>query len=171
MKLKLKYAIAATLLLGLSGFHSAKAVTNDDLLVVFRVVVFQIGWAFSAIVQTLDDHESRISDNEQLFQRIQALEASDASLQAQLDGALSKLRASDGALLDTFIIGSFPMGVAFDGANIWVASYFDNTVSKLQASDGALLDSFPVGVNPRGVAFDGVNIWVANETDKSVSKL
>ena len=41
------------------------------------------------------------------------------------------MRASDGANLGTFAVGSFPLGVAFDGANIWVANNGSDTVSKL----------------------------------------
>ena len=44
---------------------------------------------------------------------------------------MSKLRASDGNLQDTFNVGYFPRGVAFDGANIWVANYGSDTVTKL----------------------------------------
>src|SRR5438034_553344 len=33
-----------------------------------------------------------------------------------------------------FNVGTFPMGVAFDGANIWVANFQGNTVTKLRAS-------------------------------------
>jgi len=35
---------------------------------------------------------------------------------------VTKLRASDGAVLGTFSVGKFPIGVAFDGTNIWVAN-------------------------------------------------
>jgi len=42
----------------------------------------------------------------------------------------------------TFPVGSQPYGVAFDGANIWVANFADNTVSKLKANDGTLLGTF-----------------------------
>jgi hypothetical protein len=44
---------------------------------------------------------------------------------------VSKLRASDGALLGTFAAGSQPIGVAFDGTNIWVANLASNNASKL----------------------------------------
>jgi len=71
----------------------------------------------------------------------------------------------------SFPVGSFPEGVAFDGANIWVANDASNNVSKLRASDGANLGTFAVGAFPVGVAFDGANIWVANGTGASVSKL
>jgi hypothetical protein len=43
---------------------------------------------------------------------------------------VTKLRASDGGNLGTFPTGSFPAGVAFDGANIWVANNVGNSVMK-----------------------------------------
>src|SRR4029077_9623273 len=55
------------------------------------------------------------------------------------NGSVSKLRASDGKLLGTFAVGSDPLGIAFDGANIWVATRDDSTVSKLQPAMGRLL--------------------------------
>ncbi len=71
----------------------------------------------------------------------------------------------------SFPVGTAPMSVAFDGANIWVANYADDNVTKLRASDGANLGNFPVGTFPMSVAFDGANIWVANNGTASVSKL
>ena len=44
---------------------------------------------------------------------------------------VTKLRASSVTILGTFTVGNLPAGVAFDGANIWVANQFSNTVSKL----------------------------------------
>jgi len=44
---------------------------------------------------------------------------------------VTKLRASDGANLGNFSVGNQPTGVAFDGANIWVANQGSNTLSKL----------------------------------------
>ena len=72
---------------------------------------------------------------------------------------INKIRASDGAILGTFAVGSFPFGIAFDGANIWVVNN-DNpgTVIKLRASDGANLGMFPVGNSPRQIAFDGAKM-------------
>jgi DNA-binding beta-propeller fold protein YncE len=69
-----------------------------------------------------------------------------------------------------FPTGSFPYGVAFDGANIWVTNFSSNNVTKLRASDGANLGTFPTGSGPFGVAFDGANIWVANSGSNTVSK-
>ncbi len=89
----------------------------------------------------------------------------------QIDNTVSKLRASDGAILGTFPSGTTPAGVAFDGANVWVTNISRNTISKLRASDGASLGTFPTGTLPSGVAFDGTNIWVVNELDNNVYKL
>jgi hypothetical protein len=64
----------------------------------------------------------------------------------------------------SFSVGEFPRGVAFDGANIWVANRVanqsDGCVTKLRITDGAVLGSFPVEGNPTAIAFDGANIWV-----------
>ena len=70
-----------------------------------------------------------------------------------------------------FAVGNGPQGVAFDGANIWVANYGSNNVTKLRASDGATLGTFSVGTSPNGIAFDGANIWVTNYGSNNVSKL
>jgi DNA-binding beta-propeller fold protein YncE len=72
---------------------------------------------------------------------------------------VTKLRASDGANLGSFSVGSHPHSVAFDGANIWAANEQSGNVTELRASDGATLGTFPAGSGPEGVAFDGVNIW------------
>jgi hypothetical protein len=72
---------------------------------------------------------------------------------------------------NSFPVGSGPVGVAFDGASIWVANMNSGTVSKLRASDGANLGTFSAGNEPRGVAFDGVNIWVTNVGSGTVTKL
>jgi hypothetical protein len=82
---------------------------------------------------------------------------------------VTKLRASDGALLGTFSVGSGPEGIAFDGANIWVSNGDYNTVTKLRASDGVNLGNFPVGSGPTAVVFDGASIWVT--CNNAVSKL
>ena len=108
--------------------------------------------------------------------------------------SVTKLRASDGTCNGvanppgssvtacSFAVGIGPSGIAFDGANIWVANVNSNTVTKVRASDGACAGtanppgsdvspcSFPAGDLPVGVAFDGANIWVANYNSATVSK-
>lgn len=82
--------------------------------------------------------------------------------------SVTKLRPNDGIVLATFSVGSYPLGVPFDGANIWVAN--SNIITKLRAWDGAVLGTFAMGSAPEGVAVDGTNIWVANAGSNTVSK-
>ncbi len=46
---------------------------------------------------------------------------------------VSKVRPSDGAILGTYQVGMSPQGLAFDGANIWVANVNSANVTKLGA--------------------------------------
>ncbi len=77
----------------------------------------------------------------------------------------------DGATLGTVPVGKRPIGLAFDGAYIWVTNQFSNSVTKLRAFNGANLGSFAVGDGPFGLAFDGSSVWVANFFSKNVTKL
>ena len=76
---------------------------------------------------------------------------------------MSKPKPNDGTVAGTFPVGGNPIGVAFDGANIWVANGGGNTVTKLWARDGALLKTLSM-CNPYTFAFDGTNIWVTNHS-------
>jgi hypothetical protein len=78
----------------------------------------------------------------------------------------SKLRASDGALLDNLDIFLSPRSLAFDGENMWVGEYGslphespNNTVTKIRVSDDAALGTFGVHKRPIAMAFDGTDIW------------
>lgn len=71
---------------------------------------------------------------------------------------------------DQIGIGIAHYGVAYDGANIWVANYSRNTVTKLRASDGSLVATYRVA-GPWGMAFDGEDMWVANYSGGTVTEL
>jgi hypothetical protein len=74
----------------------------------------------------------------------------------------------------SFAVGTLmgdPEGLAFDGANIWVANRLSNNVTKLRASDGANLGTFAAGNGPVELAFDGANMWVTNNNGSNVTKL
>ncbi len=91
------------------------------------------------------------------------------------DNSVTKLRASDGAVLGIFAVPGTPYAIAFDGANIWATLWNGpngpaGSVVKLRASDGTLLGNFPVGPSPAAIVFDGSYLWVANGGFK-VSKL
>ena len=75
---------------------------------------------------------------------------------------------------NTFEVGNEPMGICFDGANIWVTNWVSGTVTKLKASDGSTVGTNTGGVDwgePIGICFDGASIWVANSMDDTVTKL
>ncbi len=76
--------------------------------------------------------------------------------------SVTKVRASDGAVLGTYPVGVYPTGIAFDGADVWVASTNGPGVYELRASDGERLGGHAIGSNPDAVAFDGVNVWVGD---------
>jgi DNA-binding beta-propeller fold protein YncE len=87
------------------------------------------------------------------------------------DGTVTKLQASNGAVLGTFSLnaGMAPYGVAFDGTNVWVTS--SRGVAELSASSGATLGVFQTpSLNTGGVAFDGAYVWVAGFDKGIVSK-
>ena len=85
--------------------------------------------------------------------------------------ALAPLHGGTSDVSATFPAGPFPFGMAFDGANLWVANNHGNSVTKFQARDGAQLGTYPVGQFPEGVAFDGANVWVTNFGGNTVTKL
>jgi hypothetical protein len=71
-------------------------------------------------------------------------------------------------VLGYFNIGGGAYGLAFDGANIWVANGVE--LWKLRASDGTNLAVFTALGGGSGVAFDGANIWVALADKNTVLK-
>ena len=84
---------------------------------------------------------------------------------------VTKLRASDGAVLGTFAVGSHPVGVTVDRANVWVVNGQSDNVTKLRGSDGTVLGTYAVGSHPEGIAFDGTNMWVTNSASDNVTQL
>jgi DNA-binding beta-propeller fold protein YncE len=81
-----------------------------------------------------------------------------------------KLRASDGTHVATVTVGANPVGVVFDGANIWVSNSGSDNVTKIRVSSGKIFGPFAVGSIPQLMAFDGANIWVTNFGGNTVQK-
>ena len=75
----------------------------------------------------------------------------------------------------TITVGQRPLGVAYDGENMWVvnnnACACPGTVSKVRASDKTTLGSYPVGDGPIFALFDGANVWISNRDSHNVTKL
>jgi len=57
--------------------------------------------------------------------------SSDVTSSTQSPLQIAILHWYDANLTTSFSVGSAPTGVAFDGANIWVANFSSNSVSKL----------------------------------------
>jgi len=78
--------------------------------------------------------------------------------------SVTKLRASDGANLGSFDVGSITVGATFDGTYVWLADwgYAANTVTKVRPDDGSVQGVYSIGnYGPYAVIFDGENIWVS----------
>ncbi|MFA5359808.1 MAG: choice-of-anchor tandem repeat GloVer-containing protein [Patescibacteria group bacterium] len=73
------------------------------------------------------------------------------------------------AMKTSYVVGTGPAGVAFDGTNIWVANVMGSSVSKISPL-GEITTYSGTGAQPTGIAFDGVNMWTANQGN-SVSKI
>jgi hypothetical protein len=79
-----------------------------------------------------------------------------------------KLSASTGALLGTFPVNG-AVTLLFDGADIWVGTYFGLT--KLSAATGAVLGTVTLPDGWGAMAFDGTYIWITDNTANTVIKL
>ena len=82
------------------------------------------------------------------------------------DNSVTKIHASDDAVLGIFSLPGTPYAVAYDGANVWVTLWNgpsgpSGSVAKVRASDGLLLGNFPVLGSPAAIVFDGSYLWVA----------
>jgi hypothetical protein len=61
---------------------------------------------------------------------------------------LALLRWYDANISAKFDLGGTPLGMAFDGSNLWVVNTATSSVSKMRTSDGAVLGTFSVGNIP-----------------------
>jgi DNA-binding beta-propeller fold protein YncE len=61
-----------------------------------------------------------------------------------------------------------PIGILYDGTNIWVSDFNAGTLLKLD-SNGNILQTVTVGDGPEIPIFDGTNIWVPNQNSSTIS--
>jgi YVTN family beta-propeller protein len=71
---------------------------------------------------------------------------------------------------NTVNVGAAPLGMCFDGANVWVANWGNGTLTKLSVN-GANLGTYGVGVEAAAVCFDGTSIWVVSYLNNFAAKL
>jgi hypothetical protein len=88
----------------------------------------------------------------------------------QGDGTAIKLQISDGTTVATY--GPFGplLGMAFDGANMWIAAA--GSVYKVRASDGTTVATYTfTGFDAISLVFDGSSMWVTSQVGNAVKKL
>jgi len=78
-------------------------------------------------------------------------------------GKLFKL-GSNGAILQTITVGTFPEFLTFDGTNIWVPNALNDTITVVRAATGTILATLTGNglIRPHSAAFDGERILVTN---------
>jgi hypothetical protein len=81
------------------------------------------------------------------------------------NGTVTKIRAYDCKVLDTYVLPGTGAGMAYDGAHMWIAIRDSDVVVKMRISDGVILNQYTVSPNPQYIAFDGYLIWVTSLTD------
>ena len=91
-------------------------------------------------------------------------------------GALYRILPNQpaGSVTTVATLGSYPAGIAFDGARIWTANIGSGSVSIV--TPGASLPWTVTNVTagfsaPNGLAYDGANMWVTDFTEGTIFKL
>jgi YVTN family beta-propeller protein len=75
-----------------------------------------------------------------------------------------------GALPSVADLGDFPIGIAFDGTNIWTANN-GGSVSIIDAQSYAVTTVTTGLTLPYGIVYDGANIWVVDQGSSTLLKL
>ena len=68
-------------------------------------------------------------------------------------------------------LGTFPLGIAYDGQRIWTANEGGPSVSIITLNPVTVTNVNPGFTFPQGIIYDGVNIWVSDDIAGSVDKL
>jgi DNA-binding beta-propeller fold protein YncE len=68
-------------------------------------------------------------------------------------------------------LGTFHLGIAFDGQRIWTANEGGPSVSIITLNPVTVTNVSPGFTFPQGIIYDGVNIWVSDDIAGSVDKL
>jgi len=89
---------------------------------------------------------------------------------------VTKLSAADGSVLDTSPVRSSPVGIAFDGVDVWILVAGLGTLNPPGISrfhpDGHLAAAFyELSSAPSSVAFDGTSMWIAFKRVPFVTRL
>jgi YVTN family beta-propeller protein len=64
-----------------------------------------------------------------------------------------------------------PMGLAFDGQNMWVSNPCSNTVSEIDRATNNVIATVPGFSNPQQLVYDGHYVWVVDNGHGTVAKI
>jgi hypothetical protein len=78
---------------------------------------------------------------------------------------LIKVQRSDGAVVGSYTVGTYPEYVHYDGTNIWVSDNSSGKIYKVSPSSGAVLGNYVV-TSPYHICSDGTYLWVGSGTTK-----
>ena len=82
---------------------------------------------------------------------------------------VTKVRASDDAVVATFAVAGSAQAIAFDGSNLDVTAY-GAVIEEVTTTDGTLVKAIQTGQEPGAIVVAGPNLWVTNISDKTVSE-
>jgi DNA-binding beta-propeller fold protein YncE len=68
-------------------------------------------------------------------------------------------------ILGVTFLGARPIGVASDGADLWVANIDSGTISRVRASDGRVLATWTLATNPTGVLVAMGRVFVTGQSN------
>jgi len=75
-------------------------------------------------------------------------------------GTVSKI-STEGEILGDYAVGQEPLGLAFDGASLWIALQGGRAIVQLDPADGGILNTIPMDGQAFALAFDGQHLWAA----------
>lgn len=67
--------------------------------------------------------------------------------------------------------GTSPLGLLFDGTNVWVSNLGSSNVTKIDADTGNVVGTYATGNTPGGMAFDGTYLWIVSGAANTITKL
>jgi len=66
-----------------------------------------------------------------------------------------------------YAVGAGPIGIVFDGSNMWTANQVGQSVSRISST--GTVTSYSLGYTPWEIRYDGANLWVTDYTSGKVS--
>ena len=102
-----------------------------------------------------------------LGSRIYALAFDGNSMWATAVDSNQVIKLSSSCAPTYYSVAGGPVGIVFDGTNLWTANQTGNSISRINLS-GTVTGTYALGYTPWWIAYDGANVWT---TDPAVGKV